>query len=431
MITRSRGRDFAVEKRSFVLSDQVRWGYSFRNIKPKVGEREARGIPALNRAVRLRAEAVASLDLYCWKGDGPTRQRVDSVWQSRLFKNGPQPTATNPVQTRFTFWETIEESLAWRGNAFIWKNVDPSSKRIVEWWALHPDQVIPEFDTDAKIRYRVEVANGFVDPVGRGKGVYHVDESTILHIRGHGEGGQLLAPSPIEVFKTAIEGPVGRQRHEARVWRRGSYLQQAILAPENMDKERADQWKEVYRANYEGADGETTIVLGGGMKLQPIGMTHQDAQFVEMYDLTAKDASSIMGVPANLLGVQVTNVRSNLEDDLMAWLRFGLGPELGRIEDALYADTDLFGGSQTQPGFDTSDFVRGDLATEATILIGLVQAGILTSNEGRHKLGYERDSDPASDQLQQTPVGGAENSGLSLPKLKPAAGETPGDDKSD
>lgn len=430
MITRSRGHAAHIEKRAFALSDMVRWGYSgLRNIKPQVGEKQARGIPALHRAAKLRAEAVASLDLYCWRGDGPTRQRVDSVWQARLFRNGPQPGATNPVQTRFTFWETVEESLAWRGNAYIWKNVDPSSGHIMEWWALHPDQVTPQYDAQGNTQYRIEVSPGYVDPVGRGKGVYHVGTDVILHIRGHGEGGQLTAPSPIEVFKLGLEGPIGRQRHEARVWRRGSYLQQAILAPENMDKERADQWREVYRANYEGADGETTIVLGGGMKLQPIGMTNQDAQFVEMYDLTAKDASSIMGVPANLLGVQVTNVRSNLEDDLMAWLRFGLGPELGRIEDALYADPDLFGGSQTMPGFDTSEFVRGDLATEATIIQAFVQTGILTPNEARHKLGYEKDSAPESDQLQVTPVGGGANPDLSLPKLKPSPGETPADDE--
>lgn len=418
MITRSRGHDLSVHSRSFSLTDQVRWGFSgLRNIKPSVGEKQARGIPALHRAAKLRAEAVASLNLYCWRGDGPTRQRVDTVWQAKLFRNGPQASMTNPVQTRFTFWETVEESLAWRGNAYIWKT--PGVNPVSEWWALHPDQVTARYDGDGTIKYEVRVEPGYVDPVGNGKGKYVVDESTILHIRGHGEGGQLSAPSPIEVFKQALEGPIGRQRHEARMWRRGTAIQQAVQLPANVGKEQADQWREVWRSNYEGADGETTVVLGGGMEIKPIGMTMQDAQFVEMYDLTAKDASSIMGVPANLLGVQVTNVRSNLEDDLMAWLRFGLGPELSRIEEALYADEDLFGGSQTMPGFDTSDFVRGDLQTETAILVALVQAGINTPNEARHKLGYERDDSPESDQLQVTPVGGKENP-VGVPKLAPA-----------
>jgi HK97 family phage portal protein len=328
------------------------------------------------------------------------------------------------LQTRFTFWETVEESMAWRNNAYIWNNVDPVSGRVVEWWALHPDQVTPQYDGSGGIVYRVEVAPGYVDPVGKGKGIYHKGPETILHIRGHGEGGQLTAPTPIEVFKQALEGPIGRQRHEARMWRRGTALQVAIEFPAGVGKEQADQWREVWRANYEGTDGETTAVIGGGGTIKPIGMTAADAQFAELADLTVQDASRIMAVPANLLGVQVVKVRTNLEEDLMAWLRFGLAPELGRIEDALYAYPPLFGGSQTTPGFDTSEFVRGDLQTETAILVALVQSGIITPNEGRHKLGYERDGDPNSDTLQVTPVGGTENPGLGVKSLKPATTPT-------
>jgi hypothetical protein len=285
--------------------------------------------------------------------------------------------------------------------------------------------VTARFDAHGAMQYEVEVAPGYVDPVGQGKAKYVVDTSTILHIRGYGEGGQIIAPTPIEVYKQALEGPIGRQTHEARVWRRGSALQYALMAPQSLGKEQAEQWKEVYRANYEGADAEQTIVLGGGFDIKPIGMTHQDAQFAELANLTVQDAARIMGVPADLLGVQTVTARVDLEQDLMEFLRFFLEPELAMIEEALYADTDLFGGSQTYPGFDTSGFVRGDLQTEATILQSFVQAGILTPNEARHQLGYEADDAPESNQLQVTPVGGAENPGLDAPKLNPSEPQEP------
>jgi hypothetical protein len=117
--------------------------------------------------------------------------------------------------------------------------------------------------------------------------------------------------------------------------------------------------------------------------------------------------------------------RVDLEQDLMEFLRFFLEPELAMIEEALYADPELFGGSQTYPSFDTSGFVRGDLMTEATILQAFVQTGILTPNEARHQLGYERDDDPNSDTLQVTPVGGAENPAAELPKPSAPDGEQP------
>ena len=406
----------------FALTDMVQWGYgNLRNIKQTSGEQQARGVPALTRAAKLRATEIAKLDLCCYRGFGTDKTKVDSVWQARLFSNGPQTNATNPVQTKFTFWETVEESLAWRGNAFIWKNV--ADGRISSWYALHPDQVMPHYDKSAKkLLYDITCAEGYVDPVGAGPKLYkNLDEKTILHIRGHGQGGMLLAPSPFEVNRDVINSAIARQRHEARMWRRGTALQVAIEFPPGVSKESADQWREVWRSNFEGTEGETTAVIGNGGTIKPIGMTAVDASFVDMANLTVQDASRIMDVPANLLGSQVVKVRTNLEDDLMAWLRFGLSGELGRIEEALYADPYLFGGSQTYPQFDTSTFVRGDLATEAAIQQGDVQAGIVTPDEVRNERGLPPHPGGVGAIPQITPVGGAPNPLLKVkPPIKPS-----------
>jgi HK97 family phage portal protein len=407
---------------SFALTDMVQWGYNgLRNIKANTGEQQARGIPALSRAAQLRATEIAKLDLCCYRGKGPEKEKVESVWQARLFSNGPQATATNPVQSKFTFWETAEESLAWRGNAFIWKNF--AAGRVTSWYALHPDQVKPHYDNSAKkVVYDITVAEGYVDPVGAGPKLYkNLDEHTILHIRGHGQGGMLMAPSPFEVNRDVISAAISRQRHENRMWRRGTALQVAIEFPPGVSKESADQWREVWRSNFEGTEGETTAVIGNGGQIKPIGMTAVDSNFVEMANLTVQDSSRIMGVPANLLGVQTGKVRANIEDDLMVWLRFGLSGELARIEEALYADPDLFGGSQTYPEFDTTKFVRGDLATEAAIQQGDVQAGISTPDEIRHERGLPPHPGGVGAIPQITPVGGAPNAIMKLkPPIKPA-----------
>src|SRR6266498_1037246 len=111
---------------AFALTDMIKWGYGgLRNVQP-FGDKAVRGIPAINRAARIRAEALASLKLRCWRGEGPSRQREDSVWQARLFRDAP-----NDWQTRFGFWETIGESLAYRNNAYVWKLTDPASLRVV------------------------------------------------------------------------------------------------------------------------------------------------------------------------------------------------------------------------------------------------------------------------------------------------------------
>lgn len=400
MIVRTRNRG-QIELRAFALTDALRYGYDgLRNFQQTVSEASARGLPALHRAARLRAETLGTLELCCYSGDGPDRVERDQVWQSQLF-HGP----ANEYQTRFGFWETVGESLAWRGNSYIWKNIDPLSNRIIDWWALHPDQVL----CHGPGRYTVTVTQITVDPVGRGPAKYEVDESTILHIRGYGQGGQYEAPSPIEVFKEAMAPPVLRQRHEAKMWARGTALQLAVTFPPGVRKDEVDEWKETWKRTYEGTEGSTTAVIGGGATLQPIGMTATDAAFVEMSRLTVEDASRIMAVPANLLGVQLERAVPNLEQDLATWLRFGLGPELSRIEAALEADEQLFGGAHTYPRFETDEFIRGDVQTEANILVSLVQAGILTPNEARRVRGLDDLPGPIGDIPQITPVGGAPN----------------------
>lgn len=400
MIVRTRNQG-NVELRSFALTDMVRWGYQgLRNITTQTGEKDFRGIPAVNRAAQIRAQAIAQLSLYCWRGEGTLRERVDTVWQARLFARTP-----NPQQTLFGFWETIGESDAFRGNAFAWKNLSDDRSRILEWYALHPDQVKVEKDGT----FTVTVAPGYIDPVGKGPNTYkRLDERTILHFRGWGNGGQLLAPSPVQVYRERIMATVGRQRHESRMWRRGTAIQQAIEFPKEVGREEATQWREVYRSNYEGTEAETTLVVGGGATVKPIGMTLADAQYVSMAHLTIEDAALMMGMPADMLGIPLQTRPPDMEQIRQGWLADGLSPVLGRFESHLEADVSLnFAGATTYPGFRTDGFVRGDIATEAAIVVADKQAGIITANEARALRGYPPIK--GGDTILITPVGGGAN----------------------
>ena len=194
------------------------------------------------------------------------------------------------------------------------------------------------------------------------------------------------------------------------MWNRGTALQGIVTFPQGVTADQADTWKEQWKATYEGMQGDTTGVLGGGATWQTVGMTFNDAMFVDMAHLTVEDASRIMGVPANLLGAQLNRSVPNLEQDLASWLRFGLGPELERIEATLAADPDLFPpGATTYPRFDTDEFVRGELITEANIMHLRIQDGTLTPDEARAQLGLPPHPDGAGAVPQLTPVGGAPN----------------------
>jgi hypothetical protein len=92
------------------------------------------------------------------------------------------------------------------------------------------------------------------------------------------------------------------------------------------------------------------------------------------------------------------------------WLNDGFSPELARIESALKADETLaFQAATTYPAFNTQGFVRGDIATEAAIVVADVQAGILLVDEGRAIRGYPPLPNGVGQIPQIVPVGGAPN----------------------
>ena len=365
------------------------------------------GVPAFTRAVRILAEGVASLRLRVWRGDGVTRREVTTVWQARLFRD-----ALSLVQTRFQAFETVQESLSKRGNAYVWKNTDPATGRVVELVALHPDQVMPMLDQRGTLRYQVGVGYGFVDPTGRGPGFYTVSTDVMLHIRGHGDGGALIAPSPIQLYRMSLGTAIAKLAHEARTYDRGTALRLAVEMPATITPEQAREWRDLWQSTYGGTDGATTAVLGGGGQIKPIGISMADAQFIESQNFGVEEAARIVGVPASLLDVTTSSTSSpkTPEWEQTRLLRYGLGPALERIESALLLDPSLFGrGSAVYPAFDTQKFIRGDLTTEAQIALSKVQSGQWLVDEARALDGLEPLPDGVGAIPQVTPVGGAPN----------------------
>lgn len=365
-------------------------------------ERGVRGIPAFARAAELKAKEVASLEMGVWRGDLPYRERAAGTWQGRLFRGRP-----NAQQTSVDFKQTIGTSLVFRSNAYVLLMSDPVTGRVVEMWALHPDQVAP-YCSKGRVGYEVRVDHGFVDPFGRGRAAYDVSAEQMVHLRDDAEGGLLVAPSRVERFAAALGPMVDRQRHEAAAWQNGARVKLAVEFPADLSREKAMAWRAAFDDVHGGASGHPVMTLGGGATVKPIGMTMRDAEFVESARLGVEECARIVGVPLSLLDAGDT---PPLEQELSRWLRFGLLPELVRVEaafnehPALRMDRDR----GVYFAFATETFVRGDVLTEAQVMHMRVQSGVLLADEARAQLGLDPLPDGLGQIPQIVPVGGAAN----------------------
>lgn len=371
------------------------------------------GVPAMIAAVRRGAEQVAELEFGVWRGQAPMTTRVTGSWQARFFAG----TAPNDQQTWFDFFSTIEESVSYRGNAFIWKNKDDRG-RVVEAFALHPDQVLPLF-FQAGRKYLIGTYPWYVDPTGAGSGFYEVDSGTITHVRGFGSGGRWLAPSPLDRERggLALSTALAKIGHENSTYAQGLSKRLAISFPGASNPTKVKEWRDKFKVQQEGpANGGKTLVLTDGATATEVGMSLADAQFVESMQYSVEDVCRIVDVPPSIIwgGGSGSTARAvaptTPEHELQRWLRYGLGPRLSRIESSFRSDPDWFPeGSLTFPAFATEGFVRGDLETESTILVSQVQSGILLPDEARAMRGLPELPDGLGKIPQVVPVGGTPN----------------------
>jgi len=367
----------------------------------------AQGIPAFDAVIAQASQAVACLALRVWRGVKVNRQEVTSTWQARLFASPP-----NPRQTWFEFWETAEASMTARRNAFVWRTLE--NGRPVALWALHPDQVYVLASSTRGATYKVAVGGGWLDPTGQDKArQVEVDEGTILHVKGPGGGGRLTAPSPIEIHRHALGAAIAQQQYQEGFYAKGTQVGLAVLLPREMNQTQAQTWREMWQATYGGPENAgKTAVLGGGASIEKIGMSQQDAQYVESAQMTIDDVARILNWPASLIGgakgVGAGGGPISPEHELTRMVRYALAPRLARWEAALAADPYLFGpGSRDYPGFDREGLIRADVATQTDADVKNVQSGILLVDEVRAERGLPPLPDNLGQIPQIIPVGGS------------------------
>ena len=362
------------------------------------------GIPAVYAAVRLAAGEVATHPFRVWRGVAEQRSPVTTTWQARLLDG-----EYNPQQSRHAFWETVSESLDLRGNAYIWKSV--LDGRVTSLWALHPDQV-NVYRTAGGVQYDVGFADGFIDPVNAGRGFVRVGREAIMHIRGFGAGGQIVAPTPLGLHRATFGSALAKQQFENGFYERGGTSSFVVKFPEGVGVTQAEAWRENFEAKYTGPENAGRVkVVGHGAELSTITLTQTDAQYVESVQLSIDQIARVFGVPVSLLDGRQGAKPLSPEHERQRWGTYGVTPRFGRIEAAFRADPDLFGAARDYPMFDTARFLRGDLTSEDAIAHQQVQDGRLLVDEWRSRNGLPDLPDGLGKVPQVVPVGGAPNPG--------------------
>lgn len=361
-----------------------------------VTEEKLVGLPAANLALRIASTAVAELDLGVFRGTDEDRRRVKTTWQSRFFEGMP-----NAYEGWSLLLEQTEAALTGRWSAF-WR-LDLQSGRVVGAHFLHSDAVSARWSTtEDRPEYRYRVVGGEWSPwttVG------------VLHFRvGYPSPGCIIPPTPVEVARDSLGAMLAKPLHARQTFEKGAPMQIAATFPETVTPEQAELYRKALAPRMEGVAAAGGVrVFGGGMKIDTVGMSLADAQWVEAMQLDGEQIGQLFGVMPSLLGVMKNDRPLSPEHEETRWDRYYLGPRRTRIESAIRTHPAFFGpGSRDYPRLVGSP-IRGDVKTQAAAVVSLVQAGIYTPDEGRAELGKAELPDGVGKIVQVTPVGGAPN----------------------
>ncbi len=338
---------------------------------------------------RVVGEGVAQVPLKLMREtpDGRTRQPARD---HRLYnKLAIRP---NRWQTSFEFREMLVWHAMLAGNAYSF--INRMGGQIIELFPFAPGAVEVKHEDNGDLQYVVTADDGSKKPF---------PAESIWHLRGpswnswYGLETLKLARESIGLAM-ATEESVARL-HKNGIRPSGTYSVEGVL-PDGKYKELA-KWLDERMAGVEN-DGRP-MILDRAAKWSSTQMTGVDAQTIENRRYQIEEICRFARVMPIMVGYSdKTATFASAEQMFIAHVVHTLAPWYERIEQSLNAN--LLTEREREQGyyfnFVEEGLLRGSLRDTKDTILGYVNGGLLTPNEGRAKLDQNPDSDPASDQLR-------------------------------
>ncbi len=338
---------------------------------------------------RVIGEGVAQVPFKLMRESVDGKQRLPAKDHPLYDKLACRP---NRWQTSFEYRETMIWQAVLTGNHFSYKN--RLGGKIVELFPFDTGTVKVLRDDDGTLSYEVTAPNG-------SKRIFPAE--SIWHVRGpslnswYGLEAVKHAREAIGLAM-ATEEAVG-SLHKNGVRPSGVYSVEGTLKPDQYTD--LSKWIDTYLAGAKNAG--KPMVLDRAAKWISMQMTGIDAQTLEQRRFQIEEICRFARVMPIMVGYSdKAATYASAEQMFLAHVVHTLAPWYQRLEQS--ADINLLTDRERESGlyfnFVEEGLLRGSLRDTKDTVLGYVNGGILTPNEGRAKLDMNPDSDPASDRLR-------------------------------
>ena len=313
-----------------------------------VTERSAMQMTAVYSCVRILSEAVAGLPLHLYKytDSGGKAMALDHPLY-RLLHDEPNPEMSSFVfretlMTHLLLWsflhplllyatfETLMTHLLLWGNAYA-QIIRNGKNEIVALYPLMPNKMSVDRDENGRLYYTYYRDND--EAIKDKEFAVTLQPSDVLHIPGLGFDG-LVGYSPIAMAKNAIGMAIACEEYGAKFFANGAAPGGVLEHPGTIkDPQRV---RESWQSTFGGSGNANKIaVLEEGMKYTPIGISPEQAQFLETRKFQINEIARIFRVPPHMVGDLEKSSFSNIEQQSLEFVKYTLDPWVIRWEQSI------------------------------------------------------------------------------------------------
>ena len=348
-----------------------------------VNETTAMQMTAVYSCVRILSEAVAGLPLNVYRyNDSGGKERALKHPLYRLLHDEP-----NPEMTSFAFRETLMSHLLLWGNAYA-QVIRNARGEVIALYPLMPDKMTVDRDNNGRLFYLYQRGAEDAKAVGNDRRVY-LPPTDVLHIPGLGFDG-LIGYSPIAMAKNAIGLAMATEEYGAKFFANGAAPSGVLEHPGTIkDPQRVrDSWNAAYQGS---SNAHKIAVLEEGMKYTPIGISPEQAQFLETRKFQINEIARIFRVPPHMLADLEKSSFSNIEQQSLEFVKYTLDPWVVRWEQSMCR---VLLSESEKPAyfikFNVDGLLRGDYASRMTGYATARQNGWMSANDIRELENLDR-----------------------------------------
>ena len=372
-------------RRAYDMMGGSRFGFFFGGSTSgkAVNERTAMQMTAVYACVRVLSEAVAGLPLHVYRyGEDGSKEKALKHPLYRILHDEP-----NPEMSSFNFRETLMGHLLLYGNAYA-QIIRNGKGEVIGLYPLMPAKMTVDRDSGGNLYYLYSRGSDDAPEAGENGQVY-LPPDQVLHIPGLGYDG-IVGYSPIAMAKNAVGLGIATEEYGAKFFANDASPSGILEHPgvlKNPDKVR-ESWNKLFRGS---VNSHQIAVLEEGLKYQPIGISPDQAQFLETRKFQLNEIARIFRVPPHMVGDLEKSSFSNIEQQSLEFVKYTLEPWLMRWEQAM--SRRLFTESEKESyfiRFNVEGLLRGDYESRMNGYAVARQNGWMSANDIRELENLDR-----------------------------------------